>query len=77
MQHDARTARADRMAYADAAAVEVEPLVRHFAERARQPQMLAAIGRRPPRRETAEHLRGKCLVDFPVVDVVKPEPVAL
>ena len=46
-------------------------------ERAIQPELLAAIGFVLPGREAAEHLRGEGFVDFPIVEIVQTDAVAL
>src|SRR5580700_8662326 len=77
MQHDAIAAGADRMADADRAAVDIEPVARDFSCRAGKPERRAAELVIVPGGETAEHLCGKRFVQLPQLDVAQSKLVAL
>ena len=47
------------------------------AERARQAELVAAERVVLPRAKAGDHLRGERFVDFPRIDIVEREPVAL
>jgi hypothetical protein len=61
----------------DRAAMHVDPLRRQRTKRLGQTELLTAVLCRLPGGETAEHLRGEGLVDFPQVDVVEGELMPL
>src|SRR2546428_11643130 len=77
MQHDARAGCADRVAQGDGAAVHVQFLFIQRTKSTVEPQLLAAVLLVLPCGEAAEHLRRECLVDFPVIEIVEAESVAL
>src|SRR6266849_903007 len=77
MQHDARTRGADRVPKRDGAAVDVELRLVELAHRAIEAQFLAAVFVFLPRREAGEHLGCERFVDFPGIEVVELELVAL
>src|SRR3984957_14077923 len=76
MQHDAVAARADRMADADRAAVDVEPVARDRAGGAVEAEHLAAELGILPCRETTEHLRREGFVELPQLDVAEGKLMA-
>src|SRR5580700_1422820 len=76
MQHDAIAAGADRMADANRATVDIEPVGRDFSRGTRQPERLAAEFGIVPGGEAAEHLRGEGFVQFPQLDVAERELVS-
>ena len=65
------------MAERNGAAVHVQLALVQRTHRAIEPQLFAAVLLVLPRREAAEHLRGERLVDFPVIEIVEAEAVAL
>src|SRR5580692_12853566 len=69
MQHDTIAAGADRVADADGAAVDIDPVARDCAGRTVEAERVAAEFGVVPRREAAEHLGGEGLVEFPQLDV--------
>src|SRR5882672_1196007 len=77
MQHDARAGRADRVAERDGAAVDVELALVERAHGTVEPELFATVLLVLPRRQAAEHLRGEGLVDFPVIEIVEAEAMAL
>src|SRR5260221_14563416 len=77
MQHDARARGTHRMAERDRAAVDVELLFIQRAHRAVETELLAAVFVVLPCGQAAQHLRGKCFVDLPVIEIVEAQAVAL
>src|SRR5919198_3891192 len=77
MEHDARARGTHRMPERNGAAIDVQPVLIQRAERAVQPELLAAVALILPRRETAEDLGSERFVDFPVVEIVETEAMAL
>src|SRR6185312_15226643 len=75
VQHDPVSARADRMAEADRAAVHVERVALDAAGRALEAERLAAELVVLPGREAGQHLRRERLVELPQPDVAKREAV--
>src|SRR3984957_10368282 len=73
MQHDAIAAGADRMADADRAAIDIEPVARDFSRRAGKAERRAAELVIVPCGETAEHLRGERFVELPQFDIAERE----
>ena len=65
------------MAQCDGAAIDVEFAHIQLAERAVRTEFVAAVGIVLPRLDAAQHLRGEGFVDFPGVQVVQREVVAL
>src|SRR5690606_31011631 len=76
VQHDARAGGADRMAQRDGAALDVQALLVEYSPR-RGAQMLTAIVGVVPCRQAGQYLGGKGLVDFPEVQVIQPQLMAL
>src|SRR5437867_11450325 len=77
MQHDSRTRRAHRVAERDGAAVSVELFDVELTHRAVETQFLTAVLVFFPCREAAEHLGRERFVDFPSIEVVELQSVAL
>jgi len=77
VQHDPVAAGANRMAEADRAAVDVEPLRRRRGDGTLAPEQIPTQTLVVPDLEAGEHLGGKGLVDLPEVDRVHRQPVAL
>src|SRR5581483_11743060 len=75
MQHDAIAAGADRMADADGAAVDIEPVARDVAGSAGKAERVAAEFVVLPGGKAAQHLRGERFVELPQFDVVEREAV--
>src|SRR5580700_1337911 len=71
MQHDAVAAGADRMADADRTAVDIEPVARDLSRSTWEPERLAAEFGIVQGGETAEHLRGESLIQFPQFDIAE------
>jgi hypothetical protein len=69
MQHQTRAARAHRMTVRNRAAFGVEERRVHGAGRRVHPEFLARVLRAVPRRLTGQHLRGKSLVEFHLLQV--------
>src|SRR5579862_4859205 len=77
MQHDAVAAGADRVADADRAAVDIEPVARDLSRSTWKPERLAAELVIVPGGEAAEHLRGERFVELPQFDIAERELVPL
>jgi len=77
MQNDSRAGGAYRMAEGDRAAVDIQFILIQRTQRTVQSELVAAVLLVLPRREAAEHLRGEGLVDFPIVEVIQAQAMAL
>src|ERR1700722_7046697 len=76
MQHDAVAAGADRMADANRAAVDIEPVARDFSRSTCKPERVATEFGVVPGGEAAEHLRGEGFVELPQFDIAERKLMA-
>src|SRR5690606_32284957 len=77
VQDDAVAAGAHRVAEADGAAVDIEPVRGDSPQGAVETEHGAAEVAASPGLEAGQHLGGKRFVDFPQVDIIEPEVATL
>ena len=77
MQDDAGTGGSDRVTDGDGATIGVELVRINVAERLWQAKLRAAVIVVTPGGEASQHLRGEGFVDFPGVEIVQSQTVAL